>query len=111
MRLLLDHGADVNHRQKNQDTPLTFAAWKGHIEIVRMLLDAGGDPGVVQSTNESPLTLAASKNHYDVVKLLLGRGNDINHRQTARARVGPICFRVSSPVPGCSPGGGGDADY
>ena len=41
-RILLDAGADLNPppTPTSRDTPLTYAAEKGHAQFVRMLLDA-----------------------------------------------------------------------
>jgi ankyrin repeat protein len=43
VRLLLDHGADVNISPFNGVTPLTIASQEGHIEIVTMLSEKGID--------------------------------------------------------------------
>ncbi|MGH7615101.1 MAG: ankyrin repeat domain-containing protein [Gemmatimonadales bacterium] len=44
MRVLLEHGADPNARDRGDNAyPLHFAAAQGHLETVRALLDAGGD--------------------------------------------------------------------
>jgi hypothetical protein len=48
VRLLIDHGADVNAEGDFGQTPLHFAVRDGGneaVEIVSMLLDAGADPG------------------------------------------------------------------
>jgi ankyrin repeat protein len=42
-RFLIEHGADVNCRDKRGWTPLHTAARNGHLDIVRMLLDHGLD--------------------------------------------------------------------
>ena len=41
VRLLLERGADVNSKDKNQDTPLHKAVCEGRLEIERILLDHG----------------------------------------------------------------------
>ena len=42
-RLVLNHGANVNHEDHDAFTAITLAAGKGHWEIVRMIAAAGGD--------------------------------------------------------------------
>jgi uncharacterized protein len=46
VRLLLEHGAQVNARRKDGMTPLHGAAWRGHAGVVQELLDAGADPAI-----------------------------------------------------------------
>lgn len=42
--LLLERGADVNAREKGDNTcPMHWAAAAGHVEVVRRLIEAGGD--------------------------------------------------------------------
>ena len=41
---MLKGGANVNQLDKNQFSPLWWAARKNHREAVRALLDAGADP-------------------------------------------------------------------
>ena len=44
VRELLNNGADANARGRYDWTPLHYACWRGHDEIVTLLLQAGGDP-------------------------------------------------------------------
>jgi ankyrin repeat protein len=41
IKVLLDSGADVNARDKFQDTALNLASWRGKKEVVDILLDGG----------------------------------------------------------------------
>ncbi len=41
IKVLLEAGADVNARDKFQDTALNLASWRGKKEVVDLLLDAG----------------------------------------------------------------------
>jgi ankyrin repeat protein len=62
----------------NRDTPLTHAAWDGHVEVVRVLLEGGADIQRVNLHNESALHYAARNGHLEVCRLLLDRGAKVN---------------------------------
>ena len=57
---LLDAGADVNHKNKDQDTALLLAAPKGHADIVKILLSAGAKINAGDKNDSSPLMIAAN---------------------------------------------------
>jgi len=67
VRILLEHGADVNAKDTEAGfTPLLFAAFKGHAAIVQMLLDRGA------SEADRALMPAVFFGHAETVKALLG---------------------------------------
>ena len=41
LRILIEHGSDIEAKDKNKATPLALAAWKKHCNAVRQLIDAG----------------------------------------------------------------------
>jgi hypothetical protein len=57
-RLLLEHGADTHARGKYDWTPLHYACWRGHPELVTLLLHAGADPEA-RTARRTPTHLAA----------------------------------------------------
>ncbi|KAM5476153.1 hypothetical protein MauCBS54593_000838 [Microsporum audouinii] len=71
VRLLLGHGEDPNHRDRDGWSAIHWAAEEGHLEIVRLLLDAGANPNAVSSYGTSPLHCAANGGHISIVSLLL----------------------------------------
>jgi len=75
-KLLLEHGADLNAKNKYGWTPLHYAALNGRVDIVATLLEHGADPNVQDKFGRTPLHLAASEGRVDVVRLLLERGAD-----------------------------------
>lgn len=106
--ILLGAGADINARDKYDDTALSLAAHKGYIELVKLLLSKGSDEssrnralisaamnGRLEITQTllkaganvsikddhyawTPLMWAARGDHYEVMRTLLEAGADIN---------------------------------
>ena len=71
VKLLIDHGADVNrHDGLEKETPLHYAAKYGNVELAKLLLKAKADPTAKEFHGKTPLELAKERNHHDVVKLL-----------------------------------------
>jgi ankyrin repeat protein len=58
-------------------TPLTYASYSGHAEVVKVLLDAGAQVNKRSPAGHPHLCFAAQNGHVDTVKLLLARGADI----------------------------------
>lgn len=77
--MLLDHGAEINvESDSNKDSPLTFACWKGHCDVVELLL--GRTANIEHRTKEgfTPLMFAALGGHTDVARKLLERDARVN---------------------------------
>jgi ankyrin repeat protein len=73
---LIEDGADLNARDKNNITALMWASYNGQIEMVRLLIDNGAD--VNARGTWTALTWAAACGHIEIVNLLLDKGADIN---------------------------------
>ena len=76
VRLLLEHGADANARDKGDNvTPLHVAAANKVLESVRLLLDAGADVhGHGDLHDGDVIGWASAKDSQEVINLLLERG-------------------------------------
>jgi ankyrin repeat protein len=77
VKLLIQHGADVNAWDENHhETPILSACDEEpeDVEAARMLLEAGADPNVRRSDGESPLRLAARDENLALAELLLKHG-------------------------------------
>lgn len=79
---MLTESPDLVHaRDREESTPLHWAAWKGHAEIVTLLLDAGAD---IQAHNSNfhwgttPLHAAAHGNNKRAAEVLIERGADVH---------------------------------
>lgn len=66
----LKHGADVNARDKYGSTPLHWATYYGHVEVVRLLLEWGADPTVRDKDGKSPLDVARERGQDDVARII-----------------------------------------
>ena len=80
-KLLAAEPGLVSARDAEESTPLHYAAWKGHAEVVAALLDAGAD---MQAHNRNdhwgttPLHAAAHGNNRAAAMVLIERGADVN---------------------------------
>ena len=73
---LLQHGADVQAKDKGGLVPLHNACSYGHYEVTELLVRAGASVNVSDLWKFTPLHEAAAKGKYDIVKLLLKHGAD-----------------------------------
>lgn len=80
LRLLIEHGVDVNWRLRDDSSGLAYAAGRRETETVRLLLNSGADPNLVPERNASALQRATCNGDADVVKLLLAAGANPMHR-------------------------------
>jgi outer membrane protein assembly factor BamB len=72
----LENGADVHAKTRYGATALTFAADRGHVQIVKLLLDRGADVNAQDTFYEMrAIDIASMNKHTDVVLLLLERGS------------------------------------
>lgn len=76
---LLTLGVDIDLADQDGQTPLLWAAYKGHEAIVQLLLkNAARVEKADRVYGRTPLSWAASKGHQDVVRLLLSNGANVN---------------------------------
>jgi len=54
LRVLLDHGADINMRDEAGDTPLLFYLWNGRWDATFLLLERGADIDVKNNSGTTP---------------------------------------------------------
>lgn len=80
VRLLIEHGSDVNAVDSGDGTPLHYAACEGNAEIVQLLLQAGANPAppsagcyfpsVSKKDQGTPLQLAEQHGHTMAAQLI-----------------------------------------
>lgn len=67
-RVLVAAGADVDRRNKNQETPLMMAALGGHLSTVQFLLSKDAQ---INQPGWTALLYAATNGHVEIVRLLI----------------------------------------
>ncbi|KAM6151047.1 ankyrin repeat and SOCS box protein 12 [Rhynchocyon petersi] len=78
MRVLLEHGADIDSLNIKAQTPLFTAVSHGHLDCVRMLLEAGACPAGSIYNNCSPVLTAARNGAVTILQELLDHGAEAN---------------------------------
>jgi len=70
MRILLEHGADVNLKNSIGETVLHYAVASGKISLVKLVLDYGADVNLKSYNNETPIEQARKMDLTEVVIML-----------------------------------------
>lgn len=90
VRLLLDEGAKLDEKDKDDSTPLYLASTNGHAKVVKRLIGAARSQGagggsktipsleIASGGGLTPLIAAATEGHSQVVRLLLDAGADLD---------------------------------
>jgi len=78
VKYLIEHGADVNAKDNDDETALMEAADNGHLPVVQYLVEHGADVNAKDDTNWTPLTWAARNGHLSVVQYLIKHDTDVN---------------------------------
>ena len=77
VRVLLEHGVDVNAQNKNGHTPLDFASRGGHRDdprVARLLIAHGADPNTRNLEGTTPLHHASMCGRIEIIRLLIENG-------------------------------------
>ena len=78
VKFLIEKGANVNAKCKNDYTPLCIAAEKGKLDVVKFLIEKGANVDKKNKNGWTPLHVAAKEGILDVVKYLTENGANIN---------------------------------
>lgn len=83
VKLLIEHGANVNAHMWGKVLPIHFAAMSGERTLIKLLIDNGSEIDPKGVDDVTPLYLAARTGSTDAVKLLLDSGADTNAKSAS----------------------------
>jgi Ankyrin repeats (3 copies)/Ankyrin repeat len=69
---------NIATQDNNGQTPMSWAAWYGHLEVVKLLLEKGAEVDAKDRGKQTPMSRAAGNRHLEVVKLLLEKGAEVD---------------------------------
>lgn len=84
-RTLLAHGANPNHRSRNNASPLGQALRPGNHGVIIALLDAGADPRIPERNGASLEQLAQRERLDDVAEMLAARAQALGLKEALDA--------------------------
>ncbi|XP_058464407.1 protein fem-1 homolog B isoform X1 [Malaya genurostris] len=85
VKLLVEHGADVNHHTSKLSTPVRAACFDGRLDIIRYLVDHNANINFANAYNNTCLMIASYKGHAVVVEYLLENGALTNEQANCGA--------------------------
>jgi ankyrin repeat protein len=83
VKFLVENGADVNAKYKDNNTALLLACKKSHFDIVKYLVENGAAVNANDSRSSTPLILASKNGNFEIVKFLVENGADVNAKYKA----------------------------
>jgi Fem-1 family protein b len=79
VKLLVEHGADVNHPTKTNSTPLRSTCYNGNVDIARYLIENGADIHIAKENNDTNLAVSIYRKHLKMASYLVDElGCDVN---------------------------------
>ncbi len=91
VRLLMEHGADINAVQIDGRTPVYQAATMGNaVGVLRLFLDKGANPNAKTIVGSTPL-MQAARGNLEAMRLLIEKGADVNAKTAGGATAFDGC--------------------
>jgi len=82
MKYLIEHGVDLNCKNKEGNTPLHIAACPyprvEDLKTVKLLIENGADINAKNINGETPLHNASLLDQFKIMKYLIEKGADVN---------------------------------
>jgi len=97
-RMLLEKGADPNHRNREHVSTLYLSAVSGFIDFVELLFEFGADPNIEERHGWRPLHAAVEKGHIRVVQRILEHEKaNVNVRNSLGFTACYLAARFNNP--------------
>ncbi|XP_058120385.1 protein fem-1 homolog B [Anopheles ziemanni] len=80
VKLLIQHGAQVDHATRKGSTPLRAACFDGRLDLIQYLVAHQANVDTANVYNNTCLMIAAYKNYVDVLQYLLEQGARVNEQ-------------------------------
>jgi len=93
LKLLLEKGGDVNHRDRYGVTPYHIAAAVGTKEHIDLMVSAGANTTLLDDRGNDDFMKAANAGNFWYAEELLKKGRDINRKDTSGSTVLIICAK------------------
>jgi len=100
VKILLEHGAEVDVRSDDGRTPLMLAASKGNQDLVAILLKAGADASLTDNHGETAGRIASSKGFVLIAQILQQRAGP---GPSGSPSGSPPAVANTTPSPSSSP--------
>ena len=84
VKLLIQHGAEIEARSNDRRTPMHLACLKGHADVVQYLIQQNASCNVTDASNWTPLIEAANGGFLPLVKIFINRQVDLNVQNEPR---------------------------
>ena len=78
LEAIIDHGAEVNTRNKQYETALQLACEKGNTDLINILLNAGADPNIADTDGNTCLHNAVCSGVQKGFQAIIDHGVDVN---------------------------------
>ena len=92
-RLLQEPRIEVNYRDADKRTSLSYAAQFGRTKAVRLVLESEADPHIAGFRGRTPLSLAAGSGHLEIVNLLMAY--EANPLTTDKKGISPLTHTMA----------------
>jgi ankyrin repeat protein len=79
-QVLLEHGAEIQARDRRGRTPILLASQSRHVELAQVLLEHGAETEARDIDGRTPILIASDKGHVVLVQLLLKHGAETEAR-------------------------------